>query len=261
MEIKFDKRNYRKHSDKNKQMIRKSLQDCGAGRSVLVDAQNELIAGNGVFEQAQKLGIPTRIVETDGSELVVVKRTDLQSDDDRRKELALADNAASDNVEWAAELLQEDFSDELLQAFNVDFGEMISDEELTQLLDNGERAAAELDNSTDYDLTKLYRKTIDENFVAMFERLVAGGRIRKEIADICRLRIQQYVFFNFDQIAKYFRSADATAEEKAILKRLYFVFVTSKEALTQGLMTLEKLSGRIYDNIKSGSDYDCGEEA
>ena len=121
MEIKFDKRNYRKHSDKNKQMIRKSLQDCGAGRSVLVDANNELIAGNGVFEQAQKLGIPTRVVETDGSELVVVKRTDLQSDDDRRKELALADNATSDNVEWAADLLQEDFSDELLQAFNVDF--------------------------------------------------------------------------------------------------------------------------------------------
>ena len=28
-EIKFDKRNYRKHNDKNKSLIRKSLEECG----------------------------------------------------------------------------------------------------------------------------------------------------------------------------------------------------------------------------------------
>lgn len=69
MEIKFDKRNYRKHSDSNKRKIKKSLQECGAGRSVLVDADDTLIAGNGVFEQAQAMGIPTRVIETDGTEI------------------------------------------------------------------------------------------------------------------------------------------------------------------------------------------------
>ena len=78
MEIKFDKKNYRKHSEQNKKRIKKSLKECGAGRSVLVDADDTLIAGNGVFEQAQAMGIPTRVVETDGTELVVVKRTDLR---------------------------------------------------------------------------------------------------------------------------------------------------------------------------------------
>lgn len=29
-EIKFDKRNYRKHNDKNKNLINKSLKECGA---------------------------------------------------------------------------------------------------------------------------------------------------------------------------------------------------------------------------------------
>lgn len=52
MEIKFDKRNYRKHSKKNKELIKKSLTELGAGRSVLVDAEGCLIAGNGVYEQA-----------------------------------------------------------------------------------------------------------------------------------------------------------------------------------------------------------------
>lgn len=98
MQITFDKRNYRKHSDKNKKRIRKSLTECGAGRSVLVDKDGCLIAGNGVYEQAEKMGIKTRVVETDGTELVVVKRTDIGTDDPKRKTLALADNATSDGV-------------------------------------------------------------------------------------------------------------------------------------------------------------------
>lgn len=119
MEIKFDKRNYRKHSDSNKRKIKKSLQECGAGRSVLVDADDTLIAGNGVFEQAQAMGIPTRVIETDGTELVVVKRTDLRTDDDKRKLLAMADNATSDNVEWDDITINADFGVETLQDWGI----------------------------------------------------------------------------------------------------------------------------------------------
>ena len=77
-EIKFDPRNYRKHSEQNRKVIKKSLQELGAGRSVVIDADDTLVAGNGVYEQAQKLKMPVRVVETDGSELVVVKRTKKQ---------------------------------------------------------------------------------------------------------------------------------------------------------------------------------------
>lgn len=109
MKITFDKKNYRKHSEQNKKRIRKSLTECGAGRSVLVDKDGCLIAGNGVYEQAEKIGIKTRVVETDGTELVVVKRTDIGTDDPKRKTLALADNATSDNVEWDVENIAADF--------------------------------------------------------------------------------------------------------------------------------------------------------
>lgn len=100
MKIKKDKKNYRKHGDKNKAMIRRSLEECGAGRSILIDNENTAIAGNGVLEQAEKLGIPIRVVESNGSELIAVKRTDLSPDDPKRKELALADNATTDASEW-----------------------------------------------------------------------------------------------------------------------------------------------------------------
>ena len=119
--IKFDERNYRKHNDKNKELINKSLAECGAGRSILIDAEDEIIAGNGVFEQAQELGIPVKVVETDGSELIAVKRTDLATQDEKRKRLAVMDNSASDSSEFDMPLLLEDFEAPDLQDMGVAF--------------------------------------------------------------------------------------------------------------------------------------------
>ena len=121
--IKFDAHNYRKHNDRNKELINKSLKECGAGRSIVIDNDNEIIAGNGIYEQAQKLGLKTKVIETDGSELVVVKRTDLQTDDAKRKQLAVMDNSTSDSSEFDFELLQEDFDTEELEdwVLDVDF--------------------------------------------------------------------------------------------------------------------------------------------
>lgn len=118
-EIKFDSRNYRKHSDKNKNLINKSLSECGAGRSILVDNDNNIIAGNGIYEQAQTLGIKTKVIETDGTELVVVKRVDLSPEDEKRKQLAVLDNATSDTSEFDIELLKEDFPIETLQEWEI----------------------------------------------------------------------------------------------------------------------------------------------
>lgn len=94
--IKLDTKNVRRHNERNKQVIADSLKELGAGRSILIDGSNTAIAGNGVLEQAEKLGIPVRIIESDGSELIAVKRVDLSTDDPRRKALSIADNRATD---------------------------------------------------------------------------------------------------------------------------------------------------------------------
>lgn len=127
-QITFDKRNYRKHSNENKRVIKKSLEELGAGRSVLIDKNNTLIAGNGVFEQAQALGIPVRVIETDGTELVAVKRTDIAEGDEKRKWLALADNVASDLSDFDDDLLHEDFSMEELSDWGLESeGEIVNE--------------------------------------------------------------------------------------------------------------------------------------
>lgn len=132
-EIKFDKKNYRKHTDKNLNLIKKSLEECGAGRSILVDKNGEIIAGNATYQQAQAAKIPVKIIETDGKELVVVKRTDLDTDDEKRKKLALLDNSTSNQVEWDIENLGADFDLKQLPEFGIEFNTNFDELDFTEL--------------------------------------------------------------------------------------------------------------------------------
>lgn len=117
-DIKYDKKNFRRHSDKNKSIIKKSIEETGLGRSVVIDSENELIAGNGVVSQLPK-DTKIRVVETDGSELVVVKRTDLKTADEKRKKLALMDNSAGDAVEWDLANLSSEFDIGQLEEYGI----------------------------------------------------------------------------------------------------------------------------------------------
>lgn len=60
--IKFDKHNYRKHSDENKRVIRKSLEECGAGRRSAGQARNMM------QEYAIKNGIAFYMVQDDDTQ-------------------------------------------------------------------------------------------------------------------------------------------------------------------------------------------------
>ena len=118
--IKLDSKNYRVHSDKNKMIIDKSLKELGAGRSILIDSENEIIAGNGVFEQAEKQNIKIKIVETDGTELIAVKRTDLKTGDKKRKKLALIDNHSTDTSNFDFEVINGDFEEVELEEWGIE---------------------------------------------------------------------------------------------------------------------------------------------
>lgn len=108
-QLKFDDKNFNKHTEYGMGLLEKSLRENGAGRSVLVDKDDNIIAGNGIVEAAQKAGIlKTRIVEVTGDELVVVKRTDLELDSKKGREMAFADNAtAAADLAWNEERIGE----------------------------------------------------------------------------------------------------------------------------------------------------------
>jgi hypothetical protein len=98
-----DARNANVGTTRGRALLGQSLRRYGAGRSILADRHGQIIAGNKTLEHAAALQMPIRVVETDGSELVVVRRTDLDLvQDHRARELALADNRVAElDLAWA----------------------------------------------------------------------------------------------------------------------------------------------------------------
>ncbi len=109
-ELTPDPRNANRGTERGRGMLERSLQELGAGRSILVDKNNIAIAGNKSLEVAIESGFEDAIVvETDGTRLVVVKRMDLDlSKDDKAKKLAIADNRVGEiSLEWDTDVLTE----------------------------------------------------------------------------------------------------------------------------------------------------------
>lgn len=96
--LKFDPHNARLHPERNKQVIRDSLAEVGPLRSIGVDGDGVVRAGNGVLEQAQALGLLVRIVDASPNELIAVRRKDLKGQLAERA--ALLDNRAGELAEW-----------------------------------------------------------------------------------------------------------------------------------------------------------------
>ena len=104
------KANPNKGTLRGKTAVERSLTDCGAGRSVVVDRNGVLLAGNKTAEAAKSAGLDEEVilVPTDGKQLVVVQRTDLDANDPKAKELSVADNRTAElGLEWNADVLKD----------------------------------------------------------------------------------------------------------------------------------------------------------
>jgi len=89
-----DNKNFNKGTEYGDHLIDESLRRFGLGRSILIDKNNRIIAGNKTAEKAADIGFTdVLVVEVDGNQLVAVKRKDIDLDSAKGREFALADNA------------------------------------------------------------------------------------------------------------------------------------------------------------------------
>ena len=107
-ELKLDPKNANKHSQYGTGLLENSVRDNGFGRSILISNDNVVIAGNGTVEGAAAIGMEkVRIIETDGTEIIAVKRTDVKSNSAAFYKMALADNiVAQENIVMDAEIVE-----------------------------------------------------------------------------------------------------------------------------------------------------------
>jgi hypothetical protein len=104
-----DPRNANRGTERGGELLAESLRELRAGRSILVDKNGTIIAGNKTARAAIEAGLTDAIiVPTDGSKLVVVQRTDLDLETDQQAtRLAILDNRVSQvDLEWDPTILK-----------------------------------------------------------------------------------------------------------------------------------------------------------
>lgn len=125
-ELTPDPKNARKRTPLSAGVIQRSLEEFGACRSIVIDENNVVRAGNGTLEEAGQLGIEKAIIiEADGNTIVAVKRKGLT--EEQWRQYAIADNTASDFSTWDADILAE-------LAEEVDLSSFFPDDKLENLL-------------------------------------------------------------------------------------------------------------------------------
>lgn len=164
-DLKFDDKNFNQHTKFGMSQLERSLRNYGAGRSILVDKDNNIIAGNGIAEAAGQMGITkTRVIETTGDELVVVKRTDIKLDSKEGREMALADNATSAaDLKWDEENIKSES-----EKWGIDFDSWGID--LKPFKEIIEYTPDEVDNETTYSVVgDIYQLGEHRIFCGSFE--------------------------------------------------------------------------------------------
>lgn len=119
--LKPDDKNFNKGTQYGKHLIDKSFEQFGAGRSILIDKNGHVIAGNKSLESyAEGGGEKVIVVETDGKTLIAVKRTDVNLNTKKGREMALADNAtAKADIVFADDVIVETIPVEVAESWGL----------------------------------------------------------------------------------------------------------------------------------------------
>lgn len=126
-----DPQNANKGTERGRSMLERSLKETGAGRSILVDKNGSVIAGNKTLEAWGEIAEDVEVVHTDGQKLVVVQRDDLDlvDDDGQARRLAFLDNRTSEvDINWDVSQIVSNID----AGFNFDG--IFSQDELSELL-------------------------------------------------------------------------------------------------------------------------------
>ena len=179
-DFKPDLKNANRGTERGSAMLETSLRDYGAGRSLLVDKHGVVIAGNKTLDAAASIGLEDAVVvQTDGKQVVIVQRMDLDlAVDPEAKALGVADNrVAQVSLEWDAAVLQS------LVADGADLGALFTDRELAELLAPQFNAP---DGLTDPDDVPAQRETdivIGDVFTLGNHRLMCGDATNPQHVD------------------------------------------------------------------------------
>ena len=187
-----DASNANRGTQRGRYALEASLRKYGAGRSILLDKDGRIVAGNKTAEVAGEIGIDdVIIVQTDGTKLVAVQRTDLDIDSPEGRGLAYADNRVGEiDLDFSGEQLAADLAD------GLDLSDFWREDEIDALIadaDKGDIMPAGSNERALGDKARQIKPVLYADEISTFERaiLATGERNRgAALIEICRFYLE-----------------------------------------------------------------------
>lgn len=225
-QLRHDPNNAKIHTERNKSVIDASLKEIGAFRSIAVDGDGIIRAGNGVYEQALAQGKKIKIVDTDADTLIAVRRKDLTGE--QAIKAALYDNRAGELGEWNVDVLKEislefspAFFEGVFEPVELTFGDTFDFGDSPETVEQNMAELSEIRNSRKLGNEGVQKKTDSERYLTIVfpdrdtkENFCASMGLPKEerylASSQVSLKLNLKINKNFDAISQPSKSSGTT---------------------------------------------------
>ena len=247
-----DTKNFRRHTPAGMGMIEQSLKEVGAARSVVIDENNVIMAGNAAVEAAGNAGIArVRVIDADGTEIIAVRRKGLT--DKQKTRLALFDNRTNE---------LSDFDNAALLELHAELPDMckgiFSDEYLAEMQETMAAAIAGENSDNPYTSkveSPIYtpkgdKPKLSELFdLTRYSKLIAEID-KSELADdekaFLRFAACRHIVFNYQNIAEYYSHLEKDSQN--LFENSALVIIDFKKAIELGFVRLTQALAETYSD-------------
>ena len=237
-----DPRNARRHNPRNVGMLEKALGEVGAARSIVIDENGVVLAGNATIEAAGRAGIErVQVVDADGETIIAVRRTGLTAAQKTR--LALYDNRTAELADWDADVIADLMANERAMLDGL-----FENDELAELIDDlGEPEMADAEPQIDRaaELNKKWQVQAGDLWRVGDHRLLCGDSTKRE--DVERLMGGEKAQLCFTSPPYW---VGKSYETQTSLQEIKKFVVNIAEALCSGM---NRDGGRIVINTSTAS--------
>ena len=251
----FDSENARLHPEKNRKMLRESLNQFGQRKPIVVTADNVVVAGNGTLMAATELGWQT----------IDIVRVPAEWTPDQIRAFAIADNRASDLSMFDMQVLRDQLEE--LESEDFDMSSLGFDEEsmleLGDIADNAEleRLAGRIDGEQytakitvpHYEIIGEEPKTAelyDDTRAKELQQAIEIADIPKDVADFLRLATMRHVVFNYRKIAEFY--PHASKEIQQLMEESALVIVDADDAIRLGFVKFSQSIDELIAEEENG---------
>lgn len=252
-EISPDPANVRKHSDRNIEAIIASLRAFGQQKPIVVDQRGIILAGNGTYEAARRLGW----------ENIQITRTALSGP--LATAYAIADNRTAELAEWDSENLAlqlQSFRDANLDTAIAGFDEQETNDLLDEFLKDVDGSGTEqIGNREDADynytsriIAPVYEPTGEcpevreltsrEKTQELIDEIKAST-VPADVKNFLITAAERHCVFHFARIAEFY--AHSNKDVQNLMEKSGLVIIDFDKAIEAGFVKLSERLGAIAE--------------